>query len=308
MLLVTGASGLLGSAVLVEAYDLGLSVSGQYWQHPLNIPDITTYKVNLTDGDAARRLLRLIQPDAVIHCAAATNIDWCEDHPQEADKLNAQVPATLADAARAEGARFLHISTDAVFDGNTGNYLESNATRPLNEYAKSKLRGEQEVMRLNSESLILRVNIYGWNAQNKCSLAEWILGELSSGRQVPGFTDVWFCPMLVNDLAKVIFATMQRGLRGIYHVVGSERISKYDFARKVAEMFEFDSRRVVPSQLTEAHLRARRSPDMSLNTDKIVRALGRQMPNVDSGLLRFRHLRDDGYPQRVKSYVTGVQG
>ena len=307
VLFVTGASGLLGSAILLGAHDAGVSVAGLYWQHQLNVPGATTHKIDLRNREATRRTLSLLRPEAVINCAAATNVDWCEDHPQEADEINAQVPGTLAEMARVLGARFVHISTDAVFDGKTGNYSETDPTGPVNEYAKSKLRGEQEVLRHHPESLIVRVNIYGWNAQEKCSLPEWMLRELSAGKQVPGFTDVWFCPMLVNDLAELIFAAIERRLRGLYHVAGSEKISKYDFARKVAETFEFDPGAVKPTRMAEANLRAPRSPDMSLNTDKIVHALERQMPDVKSGLSRFRHLRDTGYPQRVKSYVTGVQ-
>ena len=161
--------------------------------------------------------------------------------------MNAQVPGSLAQEARSIGARFVYISTDAVFDGRAGNYSETDLPNPINEYAKSKLRGEQEALRLNSESLILRVNIYGWNAQEKYSLAEWILRELAANGQVPGFSDVWFCPTLVNDLSEIIVDMLQRKLSGIYHAVGSEKINKYDFARKVAETFGYDPEQVKPS-------------------------------------------------------------
>ena len=306
MLFVTGASGLLGSAVLLGAHDAGVSVAGQYWQHPLQIPGVTTHKINLRDHDSIRTTLELLRPEAIIHCAAATNVDWCEDHPQEAYEINARVSGILAETAHVLGARFVYISTDAVFDGEVGGYSESDSTSPLNTYAKSKLQGEREVLRVHPESLVMRVNIYGWNAQNKYSLAEWVLSELSAGKSVPGFIDVWFCPMLANDLAELIVAAIKRELRGVYHVSGSEKISKYDFARRVAETFEFYTDAVKPTRLADAKLRAPRSPDMSLDTSKIVHALGRQMPDVKSGLFRFRHLREGGYPQRVKSYVTGV--
>ena len=91
--------------------------------------------------------------------------------------MNAEVPAFLAETAREIGSRFVHISTDAVFDGTVGNYYsETDTPNPINEYAKSKLRGEQEALRFNPETLVLRVNIYGWNAQEKSSLGRVDIG------------------------------------------------------------------------------------------------------------------------------------
>jgi dTDP-4-dehydrorhamnose reductase len=303
LLFVTGASGLLGSNILVAARDKNMDACGQYWEHLLNVPGTTSYKLDLRDFDSTRRVLGMIKPKAVIHCAAATNVDWCEDHPQEANLMNSDVAASLAEAANSHGTRFVHVSTDAVFDGKRGNYSEHDATGPINVYAESKLQGEQGVLKAHPEALIVRVNIYGWNAQPKTSIAEWVLRELSAGKHVPGFIDVWFCPTLVNDLAEIIFEMVERGLNGIYHVAGSEKISKYDFARKVAETFNFDPTAIVPTRMADAKLRAARSPDMSLDTGKLRQALGRSLPDVGSGLLRFRQLRDNGYMQRLKNYA-----
>jgi dTDP-4-dehydrorhamnose reductase len=247
-----------------------------------------------------------VKPDSIIHCAAATNVDWCEDHPQETELVNVGASSHLAAIASQLSARFLYVSTDSVFEGKQGNYTEADEPAPLNIYAKSKLCGEQEVLRRCPSALIARVNSYGWNAQDKPSLAEWILGQLAAGKQVRGFTDVHFCPLLANDLAEILLAMLDRGLSGLYHVVGSERASKYEFARRVAMTFGFELERIVPTQLAEAKLRAARPLDVSLNTGKVRLALGRSMPDVESGLGRFRTLGEQGYPQRLKSYLTGA--
>jgi dTDP-4-dehydrorhamnose reductase len=230
-------------------------------------------------------------------------VDWCEDHPEEADEINSQVPATLAEIAQSLGARLVYISTDAVFDGKSGNYSEIDIPNPLNEYARSKLRGEQFV-RQHPDAVIVRVNIYGWNAQAKLSLAEWVLQELTAGRMVPGFTDVWFNPILVNDLAETILSLAEKGSSGIYHAAGSQRVNKFEFAQRIARIFGFEPSNIRPTLLAEASLRAARPPDMSLNTGKVVRELGRAMPDVNSGLIRFRQLRDDGYPEQLKRYMV----
>jgi dTDP-4-dehydrorhamnose reductase len=303
MLVVTGASGLLGASVLRSAVDLGWETAGLCHQHVIRDPAMHVASVDLTDDSATRKLLFDLRPDAIVHCAAATNVDWCEDNSKQAVAINVQASAVLAAIASTLNARLVYVSTDSVFDGKRGDYVETDEPAPLNVYARSKLAGEQETLRRNPSALIVRVNIYGWNAQDKESLAEWILRQLEEGRQVPGFTDVFFTPILVNDLVPVLFAMMQHELAGLHHVSGSERISKFEFARNVAAAFGFDHARVTPCQLKNMNLRAARPLDVSLNTTKIRIALGRSMPNVESGLCRFRELRDCQYPQQLKSYL-----
>jgi dTDP-4-dehydrorhamnose reductase len=304
MLVVTGASGLLGASVLQSAVDLGWETLGICHRHVIRDPALRIATLDLTDASATRKLLSELRPDAIVHCAAASNVDWCEDNPKQAEAINVRASAVLADTAAALNARFIYISTDAVFNGTKGMYAETDIPAPLNVYARTKLAGERETARHHPTATIVRVNIYGWNAQNKESLAEWILNRLESGQDVPGFTDVFFTPILVNDLVTVLFAMVQQELTGLYHVVGSERISKFEFARRVATTFGFDLARVTPCQVQDMNLKARRPFDISLNSEKIKIALGRPMPDVDAGLRAFRELRDRQYPQLLKSYLS----
>jgi dTDP-4-dehydrorhamnose reductase len=305
MLVVTGASGLLGASVLRSAVELGWETVGFCHQHVIRDPTVQVARVDLTDDSATRKLLSDLRPDVIMHCAAATNVDWCEDNPKQAEAINVQASAVLAETAATLNARFVYVSTDSVFDGKRGDYGETDEPAPLNVYARSKLAGERETLRRNPSAMLVRVNIYGWNAQNKESLAEWALRRLEEGRDVPGFTDVFFTPILVNDLVPVLFAMLQQELTGLYHVVGSERISKFEFARRVAAAFGFDPARVTPRQVRDMNLRAARPLDVSLNAEKIGIALRRSMPDVDSGLSEFRELRSRQYPQQLKSYLGG---
>jgi len=305
MLVVSGASGLLGASVLRSAREEGWDkdVVGLCHQHVLRDPALRIARVDLTDSVATRNLLSDLRPDAIVHCAAATDVDWCEANPEAAEAINVGASGVSAEIAASCNARFVYVSTDSVFDGKRGGYDETDEPAPVNVYARSKLAGEREILRCNPSSTIVRVNIYGWNAQNKESLAEWILRRLEKGREVLGFTDVFFNPLLANDLAATVFAILQRELTGLYHVVGSERITKFEFARRVAATFGFDPARITPCQVKDMNLKAERPLDVSLNTEKISRALGRSMPNVDSGLRTFRALRDRQYPQQLKRYL-----
>ena len=307
MILVTGASGLLGASVVSHARELGHNVVSLCHNRAFRFPSAQVHKVDLNDALASRAILMRLKPSIVIHCAAATNVDWCEDHPAEAAQINTASSAMLAMCARELGASFVHISTDAVFDGKRGNYTEADEPKPLNVYAESKLLAEREVLRQHPSALIARVNIYGWNTQNKFSLAESVLSQLAAKKPVPGFTDVQFTPILVNDLAECLLEMLDRELSGLYHVVGSEKISKFEFAQRVALMFGYDPGQVVPTRIADARLRAARAPDMSLNTDKITAALGRTMPDVESGLRRFHALYQEGYSQKLKSYLSEAE-
>jgi dTDP-4-dehydrorhamnose reductase len=306
MIVVTGASGLLGVSLVTLARDLGREVVGICHRNLLRVPGTRICGIDLTNRQAARTLFATLQPESIIHCAAATNVDWCEDHPEQAEQVNVQASSLLAELAQELDARLIYISTDSVFDGKRGNYSETDQPAPLSIYAKSKLRGEQEVLRRHSSPLIVRVSIYGWNAQPKQSMAEWVLDEIRAGKEVRGFADAYFCPMLANDLAEVLLAMLDRGLSGIYHVVGSERINKYDFAKRVAMAFSLGMDGIAPMRILEAQLRAPRPVDPSLSTEKIRAALGRLMPDVDTGLRRFQDLYKNGYQKQLKSFLVGV--
>jgi dTDP-4-dehydrorhamnose reductase len=307
MILVTGASGLLGASVAFLAREQGRKLVGLYHRHPLHMDGVQSLGADLSDPVETRRIFLEVKPSIVVHCAAATNVDWCEEHPEEAHRINVTMPAAIAEMAAQSDTRLIYVSTDSVFDGERGDYTETDTPAPVNVYANTKLQGEREVLRRNPTASIARVSLYGWNAQNKESLAEWILKQLTLGNIVPGFADVYFCPVLANDVAEILFALLDQKLTGVYHIVGSERVSKCEFARRVASTFGFDPRQVVPSLLADAKLKARRPQDTSLNTGKICGALGRPMPDVEAGLRRFARLRENGYVDRIKSHLTGVR-
>jgi dTDP-4-dehydrorhamnose reductase len=307
MILITGASGILGASLVALAQEQGREVAGLYHRHAVHLPGATMLAADLTEESEVEKIFDEVRPESVIHCAAATDVDWCEENPEEAHSINVAASARIAGRASRIGARLLYVSTDSVFDGIRGRYAESDRPMPLNVYARTKLEGEQVVLDRNSSAAIARVTLYGWRAKNKPSLAEWILEELAAGGQVPGFSDVIFCPILANDLAEVLLAMVDGSLRGLYHVAGSEPVSKYEFARRVALTFGYDPARVVDARIAGRKVKAVRPRDTSLITEKICAALGRAMPDVDSGLRKFARLKADGYVDRLRGHQAGVQ-
>jgi dTDP-4-dehydrorhamnose reductase len=305
VLLITGSGGLLGANLLFFARGRGLDSVGVYYRHGFQLPGTRLVQVDLTDRSAVDEVVGKVRPSWIIHCAGLTNVDACEENPELARRSNSDATRYLAAAARRVGSRMLAVSTDAVFDGKRGLYSEEDRPAPVNVYAETKLQGEQAATDELENALIVRTNIYGWNLQDKRSLADWMLHLMEAGTVVPGFTDVFFSPILVNDLAEVFLEMIDKRLSGIYHVAGSEASSKFNFARRVAETFGLSTALVRRTSVDESGLRAPRPKNVSLVTVKIAAALGRSMPDISSGLAGFKELRDSGYAARLRALGGG---
>lgn len=299
-LLITGASGLLGanlSIIACRCYE----VTAVCHTHVITTEDFRVEQADLADEEMALHVVNRTRPDWVIHCAAATDVDKCEESPKFAEHLNIHLTGNLAKAARQAGAGFVCISTDSVFDGMRGDYAETDVPNPVNTYAETKLDAERIVVDTVARSIIIRTNFYGWNAFDRQSLAEWMLSHLEVGRPFSGFADVYFTPILANDLAELILVMIERELMGFYNVAGSQKCSKYEFARAIAQLFKMDSTIIEPVSIKNVRLKAARPLDTSLQVLKVRKALGREMPDVVSGLQRFKALRDGGFLMRLKA-------
>ena len=296
--LVTGASGLLGLNFSIQAAAEN-EVVGVVNEHPLRNPPFEMLIADLSVTGVAMDLLERAQPEVVIHCAALANVDLCESTPELAFRLNAQVPGEIAKACALNGVSMVHISTDAVFDGQRGGYVETDKPNPINEYARTKLAGEQAVADANPDALIARVNFYGWSLSGKRSLAEIFFNKLFAGQSMMGFTDVNFCPLQVNDLVDTLIEMSAKSLHGLYHVVSAQTLSKYEFGIALARQFGFDEGLIRPVSWKDAGLRAVRSPNLTLNVDRLQSALGHPLPLQSEGYERFYAQYRSGYPDRL---------
>lgn len=291
-MLITGATGLLGRNIALLAaqkYEL-FGVARSFGAFPAGC--IPIY-LDLENRVATLRCANECLPDVIVHCAAMTDVDRCEAEADAARKLNVGASRTLAEWAATKGSLFVYISTDAVFDGGAGNYTEQDLPGPVNVYAQTKLEGEVAVRSANPSALVLRTNFYGRGGRRKQNLAEWILSELESGQRVRAFTDIRFNPLPASHLAKVILELIARGATGILHVGARNAVSKYECAVLLAELFGFDSKRVVPISAAEFPFIARRPKDTSLNVRMVSKLLGKEMLSVEDGLREFRKSFED---------------
>lgn len=298
-ILVTGASGLLGLNAALEASQK-YEVFGSVHRNVIRTTAFTVIQSDLTEPGALEKLIDESQPDWVINCAALANLEDCEANPALAEKLNSEIPEKLAYHVAKGGARLVHLSTDAVFDGKRGNYTEEDEPNPLSVYASTKLFGERAVLDANPEAVVARVNFYGWSLSGKRSLAEWFFNNLSAGNKIKGFTDIYFCPLQVNHLANLLLRMLELRLHGLYHVVSSECTSKYDFGIRLASLFGFEESLIEPASVIQSGLRAARSPKLTLKTGKLKRALGNPTPGLTEGLEGFFTQYKNGYPEFIQ--------
>ena len=295
-ILITGASGLLGLNLALETAPRH-TVYGTVHHHPLKTDAFRVLQTDLLAPGAVERLLDQAEPEWVIHCAALANLEACEADPLLAQQLNTDLPRTLASHVARSGARLVHISTDSVFDGLRGDYSEEDAPNPQGVYSRTKLEGERAVAEVCPDAIIARVNLFGWSLTGNRSLAEFFFNNLYNGKPAMGFTDVCFCPLLANDLADILVSMLEMQLSGLYHVVSSESLSKYDFGVRIAHRFNLDASLIKPTLVCQSGLKAVRSPNLSLRTDKLAATLGASLPRVSTGLDMLFTLDRQGYPQ-----------
>ena len=300
-ILVTGASGLLGLNLSLRMIATHTIVGVD--RNKLSGTPFELVKADLLEAGASSRLIDEVQPDAVIHTAANADVDACESDPEGARLLNAVFPGEFAELCTKHSVHMIHISTDAVFDGTKEDiYTENDTPNPLGVYAQTKLDGEQNVLSANPDAAIARVNFFGWSLSGTRSLSEFFFNQLLTGQKANGFTDVWFCTMFVGDLADTLIRMLEKGLSGLYHTVGSEALTKYDFGVKIARQFGFDEELVIPISVDESGLKARRSRNLRLSVHKLSTDLGLEIPAVSTGLEKFYTQYTQGYPQKMRSY------
>jgi dTDP-4-dehydrorhamnose reductase len=300
-ILVTGASGLLGinfaQETMPEHEVIGVD-RGKLIHAPFRI-----LKKDLLEAGAVDFILDAVKPDWLINCAALADLDTCEENPDLARRLNTDLPRQLARACKARNVTFVHISTDAVFDGEKdGFYTEEDSPNPVGVYSKTKLAGEWAVLTENANAIVARVNFYGWSLSGRRSLAEFFFNNLTSNKSMSGFTDVIFCPMLVNDTARTLVKMLQRGLSGLYHVVGPQAMSKYQFGVEIARKFSLRESEITPKSVTFSGLVAKRSNNLWLSTHKLSTDLGEALPEFSTGLDEFYTQFKQSYPQKIRSY------
>lgn len=271
-ILVTGASGLLGTKLCQIALRKNHSVHAAYSQH--NPPFGTPVELNILDQNALQQTFDKIQPEAVVHSAALTDVDKCETEKELAWKTNFEATANLARLCKKSGAFLAYVSTDYVFSGEKGMYIETDPPCPINHYGLTKLKGEESVQALDNHCIARGSIIYGSTpATGKTNFALWLLDKLRKKEEAKIVTDQWNSPTLNVNMAEMIIEALEKRKTGIFHMAGATRLSRIEFAQNLAETFDLDTKHITPVQSSNMKWVAKRPRDSSLNVKKTEQTL-----------------------------------
>jgi dTDP-4-dehydrorhamnose reductase len=269
---VTGAAGLIGR-YLVQAAPL----LAPGWQ----VRGLTRVELELTDFDAVGRAFQEERPALVIHCAAMSRSPSCQADPARARLVNVETTRVLADLSA--HSRLVFFSTDLVFDGKRGHYREEAAPNPTGVYAETKLEAEQAVLR-HGHHLVIRTSLNGGTSgSGDRSFNEELRRAWRAGRTLRLFTDEFRSPIHASVTARAVWELALAGATGLYHVAGSQRLSRYEIGQRVAARCPELKPGIEAASLTE-YSGAPRPPDTSLDCAKAQQRLTFRLPGLSEWL------------------------
>ncbi len=271
--LLTGASGLLGSKLTPLLASRGWSVVAVYRRHvPPRLPGVKQVRLDITDTLRLEDLILKEEPDVVIHAAAYTDVDGCERNRGYAWRVNVEATRSVMRASRVVNAYLVYVSTDYVFDGEKGMYRETDTPNPVNYYGLTKLIGEEVVRSSDILYCVVRTSaIYGVAPTGK-GFAVYLVERLRRGEEVKALVDQYVSPTYNAALAEAIAEIAEARPMGTLHVAGP-RMSRFEFARMVARALGAPEELVKPARMEEMRWAARRPRDSSLDTSRARRLL-----------------------------------
>jgi dTDP-4-dehydrorhamnose reductase len=295
-MLITGGSGFLGRWIVRMARQRW-DVTASYLSSRVGDENVNWQRLDVRDRFAVLALVEEAQPMVIVHTAAL--------NPGQGDDfagVNGVGTRNVAEAASAVGAHLVHISTDVLFDGQKGNYVEEDAPSPITPYGRSKALAEREVRASGAQSIIVRTSlIYGpsasswerfgrraswehWDRQTR-----WVVGDLIAGETVRLFTDERRCPMWAPSLASALLELAERPdltrqPADVLHVAGSQALSRYAFGVRLARFHGVDPTVIVPALSSDSGLH--RPLDCTLDCSRAEGLLHQSLPAVDQALAR----------------------
>lgn len=281
-ILIAGARGLLGQKT-VEVFRR----ESEYELLPCEITGGPEgfIELDITDRQKVMDAASDLKPSVIINAAAFTDVDRAETEKEVAYKVNATAVGHLAEAAKVFNAKLVHISTDYIFNGEKGNYAENSLPDPVDYYGKTKLAGENLAKSQVSDLAILRTQVlYGFGKGVKKNFVLWVLEKLSKSEKFSVVTDQIGNPTLADELAFAVLKVVKKNATGLYHVSGFESMSRYEFAKQIAEVFGFDPSVISTTTSDALKQKARRPMNSSFICLKAQTELGINMPSVRDSL------------------------
>lgn len=278
--LVIGASGQVGEHLLASLERRGEEVFGTCYQHA----SAGLHPLDIRNAPAVDDLLLHFRPDVVHLPAAITNVDYCELHPDLTYEVNVLGTCNVVRAANGIDAKLVFFSSDYVFDGVSGPYSEGDPANPICEYGRHKLISEHYIALHAENYLIVRTTVvYGWESQRKNFVVR-LADRLGKGEHVQVPLDQIGSPTYAPNLAEAVAELISLDTQGLFHVVGPQLATRYDFAVAVARAFDLDSDLLIPISTAEMGQAAARPLRAGMTVDKAQALLRTELIDYKEGL------------------------
>ena len=287
---ITGANGLLAQHLinlLVNTTDHEIIATSKREPHiVLQNSRVHYFNLDITDGLEVDRLLQKLQPDTIIHCAALTQVDECELEPIKAWEINVTATRFLVDAAKQINAFFIFLSTDFVFDGQSGPYKETDLVSPVNYYGSTKVAAEKAVEESGLQYAVVRTCLLYGSILNgtRNNIITWVKENLEQAKTIRVVNDQSRTPTYVSDLAKGILLIAEKKAEGIFHISGNKEMSPYQMAIQTADYLKLPTaliEKVDDASFTQA---AKRPPVTGFIIKKAEAVLGFKPISLEEGL------------------------
>jgi len=266
-LLVTGASGFLGWNICQEAKQ-NWEVYGTAFSNPKKVQGAKIIKADLTDLKGTEKIFNDIRPDAVIHAAAATSPNFCQDHPDESGKINIDAAVNLAGLCADKKILFVFTSTDLVFDGLNAPYKEEDTVYPVNIYGEQKVMAEEGILKKYPSAAVCRLPLmFGEPATVASGFFQTMIKALKEGDELTLFVDEFRTPVSGQTAARGLLLAVEKAA-GLIHLGGKERISRFNFGLLMMDVLNVSEARIVRCSQKDLKMSAPRAPDLSLDSSR----------------------------------------
>ncbi|MGK7909888.1 MAG: NAD(P)-dependent oxidoreductase [Synechococcus sp.] len=267
-LLVTGASGFLGWNLCYVAQS-SWSVFGTYFSHAVPLDGASVFKCDLTNPSELERLFEMLNPDAVIHAAAASKPNFCQANPEESFAINVSASVNIARLCGERQIPLAFTSTDLVFDGQNAPYTEDDSVCPINVYGEHKVIAEQKMLEVNPAISICRMpTMFGPPSPISPTFLQGVVKNLKEGTAMNLFVDEFRTPVSARAASQGLLLAIEKQFQGILNLGGKERVSRYEFGLLVADILQLSTEHIRPAKQADVSMLAPRSPDVSMDSSK----------------------------------------
>ncbi len=298
-LFIFGIGGLTGSKLATIGKN-DYEIFGSYNLRNPKFDFSRSVKLDITNFEKVQDIILEIKPNIVINACALNNVDYCENHHDEAKKINVDFVEELHKLSKSKNFRLVQLSTDSIFDGTKKfPHVENDEPNPINVYGKTKLLGERIILE-NSQNLVVRASVlYGWipkflsglnsSSMKPTNFGQWLINKLESKETVEIITDEVSSPIIADDFAKSIIHLIKNSKNGIFHSSPPIQISRYDFSIKLAEILDLDSNLIHPTSNLKLDRNVKTGFNKCLDSSKMARETNFEFLSLEKSLILLKN-------------------